>query len=288
MSTLSPSKDLTVQQAAISEQKILELMKARRFFLAKNHKLERKDFKLAFDLQEKLSSFYKKQAEDATSNILSFEKKFGVSHAELEKNQTISQCSFYTGGLEVVKVISCSHLLSFAPETAHEVEKDLHRILFGEPDPDNTTPAQARERNAITGDLSKKVSADMVEIHSLSCVILYATKFGPTWEKGFDFLTQKVGDLIKCSHGLAYLFYKHEMYHYEKNSCTSWGNNYDKYDDEIRPQRMITSLTSVKDHITVNRYMPHGLLCESKGDKPVINFHRNQGYNDPVLIPILV
>lgn len=203
--------NFTHNQAARANQIILDLMKQRRFFLAREHNLSPDTFSQCISFDKTLRNLYKRIQAETRQKIEKEEKALGVTPPVLGDNQNIVTCSMYTGGLEICGMYPLQQFLAFLPNSYDELYTEIFTEYHGEEGdiPPKLLDDAKKKTKALTDRFWTELQT-LVGIKN-SFVLLMETRFTPGYEGGFDVFKNKVEGLVSSPEGLAYLFYKHEQ-----------------------------------------------------------------------------
>lgn len=243
----------THEQAKRASQIIIDLMKQRRFFLAKENTLDSKIFSECINFDKFLRDFYTLQANLAGGKIREKEKELGIIPPVLKEGQKIAKISFYKGGMEIVGVYPIKKFTEFIPESYDVLYSEIFKMCHG--DVEDIPPRQLSGKKNYVKILTHHLWGELQEIKRAEngIVFIMGTQFDPDCEENFKTLKQKVGDLISCPEGLAYLFFK--------NECV----------DRLMMHDYVLFDTDIQNHTRVSHWN------DEKG--PYLSFGKSGGYD---------
>lgn len=241
------------------QETVLNLMRQKRFFLAEDHKLDSCTFEEAIVLDRRVSDLYKDRQLDWTRSILAEEAAFGMLPPVLGKEQFIVKCSRYTGGLDIVSVLSMQTLWHFIPPTAECLHNDLFALLHG--NKDDIRPRELPMLEAETRILSDSMMKQFAELEQESSVLILRTRFDATREDGLRTIWHRLKDYAGQNVALAYLLYQNEQ-----------------FSPMIHHGTLLT-LTDQREHTTIHHW---------NGQSPCFDPHQTIGFTYKVMVAVII
>ena len=244
--------NFTPRQAAHALERVLDLMKARRFFLFRpdtksreteadpEHSLDPSHFAPAIQLDADIRAGYRKAREVASKIIEDNETQLGLAAPDLSNGRTTVHTSRLSGALDICRVYPLVDFFDYAPPTIEHLKTDTTACL-------RTTWQELKM---------------LKEMQDYACVVLLRTRFRPVGgEMQDDFLEGKLSGIQLYQHALGYLFWKY---------AKQW---------ETPLHCPIVFNSSFKRHVGIEHLAELG---------HVLSFDKDGGYTCEVYIPIVL